>query len=109
MGVSAFGERGDRFDPTLHEAASHEGHGTDLVIDTVLRRGYTFGVHKVLRTALVTVIDRDRYENTSTAGDPPEDPPGTNTSPDPSSDTDARLESGGAGDPGADPNPYRCG
>ncbi|BAH48403.1 nucleotide exchange factor GrpE [Rhodococcus opacus] len=95
MGVAAFGERGDRFDPTLHEAASHDGHGTDLVVDTVLRRGYTFGVHTVLRTALVTVIDRDRYENTSNPGPP--------------ADTDARPESGGAGDPGDDPNPYRCG
>ncbi|MBC2644327.1 nucleotide exchange factor GrpE [Rhodococcus wratislaviensis] len=90
MGVSAFGERGDRFDPTLHEAASHEGHGTDLVVDTVLRRGYTVGVHKVLRTALVTVIDRDRYENTSTAGDPPQEP-------------------NPPADPDPDPNPYRCG
>ncbi|MBC2644467.1 MULTISPECIES: nucleotide exchange factor GrpE [unclassified Rhodococcus (in: high G+C Gram-positive bacteria)] len=107
MGVAAFGERGDRFDPTLHEAASHEGHGTDLVIDTVLRRGYTFGVHKVLRTALVTVIDRDRYENTSNPG-PPADP-NAPADPDSPADTDARPESGGAGDPGDDPNPYRCG
>ncbi|MBC2640774.1 MULTISPECIES: nucleotide exchange factor GrpE [unclassified Rhodococcus (in: high G+C Gram-positive bacteria)] len=62
LGVAAFGERGDRFDPTLHEAASHQGHGTDLVVDGVLRRGYTFGERKVLRTALVTVIDREQYE-----------------------------------------------
>lgn len=66
--MAAFGEPGDRFDPTLHEAASHEGSGTDLVVGTVLRRGYTFGERKVLRTAVVTVIDREQY------GDYPADP-----------------------------------
>ena len=89
MGVAAFGEPGDRFDPTLHEAASHEGHGTDLVVDTVLRRGYTVGAHTVLRTALVTVIDRDQYENNDPDDPPePEKAPGTspsNASPDPGS------------------------
>ncbi|WP_348273616.1 nucleotide exchange factor GrpE [Rhodococcus sp. ZPP] len=68
--VAAFAERGDRFDPVLHEAASHQGHGTDLVVDAVLRRGFTFGERKVLRTALVTVIDREQYEHDS-AADPP--------------------------------------
>lgn len=63
MDVTAFGEHGDRFDPTLHEAATAPGRGTDLVVDTVLRPGYTFGEHRVLRTALVTVIDRDYYEH----------------------------------------------
>jgi molecular chaperone GrpE len=96
MGVAAFGEPGDRFDPTLHEAASHEGHGTDLVVDTVLRRGYTFGVHKVLRTALVTVIDRDQYENND-PDDPPEpqEAPGTSRSDPSSADPE----------PPADPDP----
>ena len=95
-GVAAFGEPGDRFDPTLHEAASHEGHGTDLVVDTVLRRGYTFGVHKVLRTALVTVIDRDRYENND-PDDPPAPEEASGTSP-----SDAPPNTGSA--PPADPN-----
>ncbi|ELB93971.1 MULTISPECIES: nucleotide exchange factor GrpE [unclassified Rhodococcus (in: high G+C Gram-positive bacteria)] len=136
MGVAAFGEGGDQFDPTLHEAASHEGHGTDLVVDTVLRRGYTVGVNKVLRTALVTVIDRDRYEKTDDAGDPPgsEQAPGAgapdahapNTSPNPGAadpvppadphppaDPDARSgawdRGAGPENQGLDPNPYRCG
>jgi molecular chaperone GrpE len=63
MGVSAFGKPGDRFDPARHEAAVHEGSGTDPVVGTVLRRGYTFGADKVLQAAVVTVIDRDRYEH----------------------------------------------
>ncbi|KAF0964866.1 nucleotide exchange factor GrpE [Rhodococcus sp. T7] len=117
MGVAAFAERGDRFDPTLHEAASHEGHGTDLVVDTVLRLGYTFGGHKVLRTALVTVIDRDQYENNDPDDPPePEQAPGTSLSdafPDtgsadlePSADP---TEDRGAGPENPSPNPYRCG
>ncbi|MFE7416730.1 nucleotide exchange factor GrpE [Rhodococcus sp. NPDC057529] len=56
LGVVAFGEEGDRFDPTLHEAVQHEGAGGDPVVDRVLRRGYTFGGGKVLRTATVTVV-----------------------------------------------------
>jgi molecular chaperone GrpE len=138
MGVAAFAERGDRFDPTLHEAASHEGHGTDLVVDTVLRRGYAVGVNKVLRTALVTVIDRDRYEKTDDPDDPPEpeETPGTSPSdastdagsapppdtssatpedPNPQEDNDTRSNTAGEDrgtlpeNPGPDPNPYRCG
>ncbi|GCE43747.1 Heat shock protein GrpE [Rhodococcus wratislaviensis] len=100
MGVAAFGEPGDRFDPTLHEAASHEGHGTDLVVDTVLRRGYTVGAHKVLRTALVTVIDRDQYENND-PDDPPEPEQASGTS-----QSDASPDPGsGDPDPPADPDP----
>ncbi|MDH6289786.1 nucleotide exchange factor GrpE [Rhodococcus sp. NM-2] len=57
LGVAAFGEEGDRFDPTLHEAVQHEGAGGDPVVGRVLRRGYTFGDRKVLRTATVTVVE----------------------------------------------------
>ncbi|RZK95800.1 MAG: nucleotide exchange factor GrpE [Rhodococcus sp. (in: high G+C Gram-positive bacteria)] len=59
LGVEAFGEVGDPFDPTLHEAVQHEGDGSDPVVGTVLRRGYTFGDGKVLRTATVTVVEGD--------------------------------------------------
>jgi molecular chaperone GrpE len=70
MDVTAFGEHGDRYEPTLHETGTPPGAGTDLVVDTVLRPGYTFGEHKVLRTALVTVIDRDHYEHETDATPP---------------------------------------
>lgn len=60
LGVAAFGEEGDPFDPTLHEAVQHEGDGHELVVGSVLRRGYKFGDRKVLRTAMVTVVDAHR-------------------------------------------------
>jgi molecular chaperone GrpE len=41
----------------LHEAIQHEGAGGDPVVGRVLRRGYTFGDRKVLRTATVTVVE----------------------------------------------------
>ena len=112
LGVAAFAERGDRFDPTLHEAASHQGHGSDLVVDGVLRLGYTFGERRVLRTALVTVIDREYYEH-ATAGAAAPDDSGTATPvSDPPPAVAASPESGPAGrsdDPGpsagADENP----
>ncbi|NUS45432.1 MAG: nucleotide exchange factor GrpE [Mycobacteriaceae bacterium] len=56
QGVTPFGEEGDRFDPTLHEAVQHEGEGHDPVIGTVLRKGYRLG-ERVLRHALVAVTD----------------------------------------------------
>ncbi|MCQ4121572.1 nucleotide exchange factor GrpE [Rhodococcus tibetensis] len=60
LGVAAFGEEGDPFDPTLHEAVQHEGGGHELVVGSVLRRGYKFGNRRVLRTATVTVVDAHR-------------------------------------------------
>ncbi len=56
LGLTAFGEEGDEFDPSLHEAVQHEGDGTKPVVGTVMRRGYRLGDH-VLRHALVGVVD----------------------------------------------------
>lgn len=56
LGLSGFGEEGDEFDPSLHEAVQHEGDGTYPVVGTVMRRGYKVGEH-VVRHALVGVID----------------------------------------------------
>jgi molecular chaperone GrpE len=59
LGLVAFGEEGEDFDPVLHEAVQHEGDGGDgskPVIGTVMRQGYKLGDH-VLRHALVGVID----------------------------------------------------
>ncbi len=55
-GVEAVPAQGKMFDPTLHEAISHEeseDHNTGQVID-VIRQGYTLG-DRVLRPALVRV------------------------------------------------------
>ena len=56
LGLSAFGDEGDEFDPALHEAVQHEGEGTHPIIGTVMRRGYRVG-DQVVRHALVGVVD----------------------------------------------------
>src|SRR4029077_6336921 len=77
LGLTAFGDEGDEFDPSLHEAVQHEGDGTKPVVGTVMRRGYRLGDH-VLRHALVGVVD--------TVGDEPE---ASETQTDGNGDTDA--------------------
>lgn len=59
LGLKAFGEEGEDFDPVLHEAVQHEGNGgqdAKPVIGTVMRQGYQLGEH-VLRNALVAVVE----------------------------------------------------
>lgn len=56
LGLSAFGEEGDEFDPSLHEAVQHEGEGTHPIVGTVMRRGYKVG-DQVVRHAMVGVVD----------------------------------------------------
>ncbi|BCI51250.1 protein GrpE [Mycolicibacterium litorale] len=56
LGLTAFGEEGDEFDPSLHEAVQHEGDGTHPVVGTVMRRGYKVG-EQVVRHAMVGVVD----------------------------------------------------
>jgi molecular chaperone GrpE len=65
LGLSAFGDEGDDFDPELHEAVQHEGDGTHPIIGTVMRRGYKVG-DQVVRHALVGVVDTvpDDADNT---------------------------------------------
>ncbi|GAA4398300.1 nucleotide exchange factor GrpE [Tsukamurella soli] len=57
QGLEPFGAVGDDFDPAVHEAVQHEGDGADPVIGVVMRQGYRVG-GKVIRTALVGVVDR---------------------------------------------------
>jgi len=59
LGLTAFGQEGEDFDPVLHEAVQHEGDGGEgsrPVIGTVMRQGYRLG-ENVLRHALVGVVD----------------------------------------------------
>ena len=74
LGLTAFGEEGEDFDPVLHEAVQHEGDGADgskPVIGTVMRQGYTLG-DQVLRHALVGVVDTvaEEREEPAAAPDP---------------------------------------
>jgi molecular chaperone GrpE len=76
LGLSGFGDEGDEFDPSLHEAVQHEGEGTHPIIGSVMRRGYRVG-DQVLRHALVGVVDTvpeaDETADTSDNGDEPAD------------------------------------
>jgi molecular chaperone GrpE len=58
LGVTAFGQSGDPFDPALHEAVIHDTSAEVTVptASTVLRQGYRRG-DRVLRTAMVAVTD----------------------------------------------------
>ena len=77
LGLSPFGEEGDEFDPSRHEAVLHEGDGTRPVVGSVMRRGYQLG-DRVLRHALVGVVDTiDDTESPTTeeASEPDENNP----------------------------------
>jgi len=57
-GLVAFGEKGDSFDPTRHEAVAHQTSAdvSEPTCVEVMRRGYTLG-ERLLRPALVAVAD----------------------------------------------------
>ncbi|MBP2364983.1 nucleotide exchange factor GrpE [Pseudonocardia parietis] len=75
LGLEAFGAEGEPFDPQLHEAVQHEpaeGSGpTVTVLATVLRRGYRIS-DRILRPAMVTVLERPEDEAPGPAADEPE-------------------------------------
>ncbi len=58
LGLTAFGEKGDAFDPNRHEAVAHQTSAdvTEATCIEVMRRGYTLG-ERLLRPAMVAVAD----------------------------------------------------
>jgi len=59
LGLTRFGEPGDEFDPTVHEALSHLGEDPDVTVPTaklVAKAGYKIG-DRVVRAAQVLVVD----------------------------------------------------
>jgi molecular chaperone GrpE len=59
LGLTKFGEAGDEFDPTIHEALSHIGVDPEVKVPTakvVAKAGYKIG-HRVVRAAQVLVVD----------------------------------------------------
>ncbi|WP_232681210.1 nucleotide exchange factor GrpE, partial [Nocardioides sp. R-C-SC26] len=59
LGLVKFGEPGDAFDPTVHEALSHLGEDADVTVATckvVAKAGYKIG-DRVVRAAQVLVVD----------------------------------------------------
>ena len=63
FGLSAFGEKGDPFDPTRHEAVGHvtSAEVTEPTCFDVLRRGYLLG-DRLLRPAMVVVAGPESNE-----------------------------------------------
>lgn len=69
LGLTKYAEKGDSFDPTLHEALMH-GHSpevTTTTVDVVAQAGYRMG-ERVVRAAKVTVLDPEPAGDAS-AGD----------------------------------------
>ncbi|HJQ03890.1 MAG TPA: nucleotide exchange factor GrpE [Nocardioides sp.] len=59
VGLAKFGEAGEPFDPTLHEALSHMGTDAEVEVTTikvVAKAGYKIG-DRVVRAAQVLVVD----------------------------------------------------
>ncbi len=59
QGLVKFGEPGDAFDPTIHEALSHVGTDPDVEVTTcqvIAKAGYRIG-DRVVRAAQVLVVD----------------------------------------------------
>jgi molecular chaperone GrpE len=86
LGLEHFGEAGEPFDPTVHEALTHAGSSPDVEVATcteIYQPGYRVG-ERVLRPARVAVVD-------------PETPAPM------SGDSVAGGAGHGVADPGADP------
>ncbi|WP_081790326.1 nucleotide exchange factor GrpE [Nocardioides sp. URHA0032] len=59
VGLTKFGEPGDAFDPTIHEALSHIGEDPEVEVTTckvIAKAGYRIG-ERVVRAAQVLVVD----------------------------------------------------
>jgi molecular chaperone GrpE len=59
LGLTKFGEPGEIFDPTLHEALSHLGTDpevTETTVKVIAKAGYRIG-ERVVRAAQVLVVD----------------------------------------------------
>lgn len=71
LGLERFGEKGEPFDPTVHEALMHSysAEVTETSVDNVLQPGYRIG-ERVLRPARVAVAEPQDGDE---AGGPSED------------------------------------
>ena len=59
LGLAKFGQPGDAFDPTFHEALSHIGEDPEVTVTTckvIAKAGYRIG-DRVVRAAQVLVVD----------------------------------------------------
>ncbi len=75
-GLETFGAKGDPFDPSLHEAVTHAGESPDVdvtSVELVMRTGFRVG-DRVLRTAIVGVVDPAAPAAEPAAEEPVADP-----------------------------------
>ncbi|MGM5594785.1 nucleotide exchange factor GrpE [Corynebacterium glucuronolyticum] len=63
--VTAFGEKGDEFNPEIHEAVQDLSSGDEKRLGVVLRKGYMIG-DRLLRTAMVIIDDVEDIEDAKT-------------------------------------------
>lgn len=77
LGLESFGMEGENFDPSVHEAVQHDrADATGLtvtVVSNVLRRGYRIA-DRVLRPAMVTVVDRLDDDTAAAVDEPATEP-----------------------------------
>jgi molecular chaperone GrpE len=73
-GLMRFGASGDPFDPRVHEALMHSlsPHVATTTCDTIVQAGYQIG-DRVVRPALVTVVDPDPAHSSAEAAAEPQD------------------------------------
>jgi molecular chaperone GrpE len=72
LGLTSFGEKGDAFDPVVHEALMHS-YSTDVEVPTcvqILQPGYKIG-DRILRPARVAVAEPGGEDNDGNTDDAP--------------------------------------
>jgi molecular chaperone GrpE len=76
QGLVKFGAEGDEFDPHLHEALMHSlsPHVVTTTCDKIVQAGYQFG-DRVVRPAMVTVVDPDPHAAPVVVEDAPTETP----------------------------------
>jgi len=101
LGLSPFGEKGDAFDPTRHEAVAHSvsTEVTEPTCVEVFRRGYQYG-ERLLRPALVAVADPAEEEAAGPGAAEPTPAPAAQGSGDQPGDAASDSSAGKPGEPG---------
>jgi molecular chaperone GrpE len=102
LGLSAFGEVGDPFDPAIHEAVLHD-ESDDVTVPTcttIMRQGYRYG-ERLLRAAMVGVSDPTAQP--PSAGEPSVEAPVPDRDEAAETDRAEAADRRGDGDSDADP------
>jgi molecular chaperone GrpE len=99
-GLVKFGEVGDPFDPTVHEALSHIGEDPEVAVTTckvIAKAGYRIG-DRVVRAAQVLVVDPASGPTEDVGGgtiDPGAESPGEQSGPTATPETEPEVRDDG--------------